>query len=124
MRPQGGQTAPSGGVEALGEWNLSVNSPQGALSVKLLIQRLDGVLSGSLNSQMGDAPLRDITINGNQLRAIAAMNISGQAMDATITGTIEGNAIRGSIALGAMGTFDFTGTRQPRSEESQRSEEL
>ena len=124
MRPQGGQAAPAGGIDVLGEWNLSVNSPQGAMTVKLLIQRQDGILSGSLNSQMGDAPLRDITVNGNQLRAVAAMNISGQSMDAIVTGTIEGNAIRGSIALGAMGAFDFTGTRQPRSGDSQRSEEL
>ena len=127
MRPQGGQGNPgaaSGGVDPLGDWNLSVNSPQGAQSVKLILQRRDGVLSGSLNSPMGDAPLRDITINGNQLRAVATINMSGQSVDATVTGTIDGNSIRGSIALGAIGTFDFTGTRQPRTEGSESSEGL
>lgn len=129
MRPggqsgQGGPGTSGGGVDALGDWTLTVNSPQGALNVKLAIHRQDGVLQGSLNSPMGDAPLRNITISGNQLSAIAAMNLGGQSMDATVSGTIDGNSIRGTIAIGAMGTFDFTGTRQPRTSESDGTEGL
>lgn len=118
----GGQAPPAAGQDALGDWRLSVNSPQGATEVTLSIHRQDGVLSGNLSSQMGDAPLRDIRINGNQLNAIATLNMSGQTMEMTISGTISGNSIRGSLSLAGMGSFDFTGTKQPR--ESAAKEEL
>jgi hypothetical protein len=32
-------------------------------------------------------------------------------MEATLTATIEGDSIKGALALGAMGAFDFTGSK-------------
>jgi len=112
---QGGQGGQGAGeatsINATGEWQLVVNSPQGALNVKLTLRREGSGYSGTFSSQMGDAPLRDISITGNQLRAIAGLNMGGQTIDATISGTIEGDAIRGAISVPQMGTFDFTGSK-------------
>jgi imidazolonepropionase-like amidohydrolase len=112
----GGQGGAQGATEAVnvnpvGEWQLVVNSPQGDLAVKLVLRRDGNVYSGTFSSQMGEAQLRDISINGNQLRAIAGLNMGGQTIDATITGTIEGDSIRGAVAVAQMGAFDFTGSR-------------
>jgi imidazolonepropionase-like amidohydrolase len=113
---QGGQSNPGGGdsaadVNAAGEWSLVVKSPQGEVNAKLTLRKEGNNFSGTLSSQMGDAPLRDISILGGQLRAVAAMNMGGQTLDATITATIEGASIRGTIALPQMGAFDFTGSK-------------
>jgi imidazolonepropionase-like amidohydrolase len=112
---QGGQGGQGAGeatnINATGEWQLVVNSPQGALNVKLTLRREGSGYSGTFSSQMGDAQLRDISITGNQLRAIAGLNMGGQTIDATISGTIEGDAIRGAISVPQMGAFDFTGSK-------------
>jgi imidazolonepropionase-like amidohydrolase len=110
--PNGGQGAgEAGSINATGEWQLVVNSPQGALNVKLTLRREGSSYSGMFSSQMGDAQLRDISITGNQLRAIAGLNMGGQTIDATINGTIEGDTIRGTISVAQMGAFDFTGSK-------------
>jgi imidazolonepropionase-like amidohydrolase len=107
---QGGQSA-AAPVDASGDWSLIVKSPQGDLAVKLTLRKDGSAYSGTLTSPMGDAPLRDISVNGNQFRAIAAMNMGGQSIDANLTGTIEGDSIRGAISLPQMGAFDFTGSK-------------
>jgi hypothetical protein len=113
---QGGQSNLGAGdsaadVNAAGEWNLLVKSPQGEVNAKLILRKEGNLFSGTLSSQMGDAPLQDISITGGQLRAIAKMNMGGQTVDATITATIEGANIRGAISLPQMGAFDFTGSK-------------
>jgi hypothetical protein len=37
--------------------------------------------------------------------------MGGQSVDAIISGTIEDDSIQGTILMGAMGSFEFTGTR-------------
>ena len=88
-----------------------VKSPQGDVDAKLTLRKEGSSFSGTLTSHMGDSVLRDISITGGQLRAIAAMNIDGQTINATITATIEGASIRGAISLPQMGAFDFTGSK-------------
>ena len=41
----------------------------------------------------------------------ATVDMGGQSIDAIISGTIEGDSMRGTMVMGAMGSFDFTGTR-------------
>ncbi len=106
-----GANTSSAAVEASGDWNLIVKSPQGDLNVKLTLRREGGSYSGTLNSPMGDAQLRDISVTGNQFRAVAGLNMNGQIIDANLNGIIEGDTIRGSISLPQMGTFDFTGSK-------------
>ena len=41
----------------------------------------------------------------------ATIDMGGQSVEAIISGTIEGDSMRGSMVMGEMGSFDFTGTR-------------
>ncbi|MEW6130844.1 MAG: amidohydrolase family protein [Acidobacteriota bacterium] len=94
-----------------GEWSLMVNSPQGDLNVKMNIRKDGNNYSGSLATPMGNADVRDIAMEGNRLTARVTIPAGGNNMEATMTATIDGDAIKGVLALGAMGAFDFTGTR-------------
>jgi hypothetical protein len=60
---------------------------------------------------MGNITIKSGRLTGNQIRLTATVELAGQTIDSVITGTIEGDSIRGSMSMGAMGTFDFTGTR-------------
>jgi hypothetical protein len=65
---------------------------------------------------MGNVAIRSGRVTGNQIRLTATVEMGGQSMEAIISGTIEGDSIRGAMAMGAMGSFDFTGTR-PRNKD-------
>jgi hypothetical protein len=59
--------------------------------------------------------VKEVTLTGNQLRASLVMPASAGGMTATMTGTIEGESLRGTISIGEMGAFEFTGTK-PKTE--------
>lgn len=110
--PEPGRGGPRpGAVNPVGAWDLNIQSPQGEISVKLTIRRDGDQLAGTMTSPMGTATLKSVTISGNQLRATVSIPAGGDNLEGTIVGTIEGDSIRGTMSLGAMGSFEFTGSR-------------
>ena len=113
--PPGGR--PGGGgsnVDASGEWTLNVETPNGAQTVRMTLRKDGDMFAGTMTSPMGNVNLSDGKVDGNQIRLTGSADMGGQAVQMTITGTIEGDTMRGAVILGAMGTFDFTGSRPPR----------
>jgi len=98
-------------IDPSGTWSLTIQSPQGEINAQLTLARDGEQISGTLSSHMGNVAVKSGRMNGNQIRLTATIDAGGQSVDATLTGTIEGDSIRGSIVMGAMGSFEFTGTR-------------
>jgi imidazolonepropionase-like amidohydrolase len=98
-------------VNPVGAWDLNIQTPQGEIGVKVTITRDGDQLAGTMTSPMGTVTLKSVTISGNQLRATASIPAGGDNIEGTIVGTIEGDSIRGTMSLGAMGSFEFTGSR-------------
>lgn len=104
--------APSGpAVDPSGAWSLVVQSPQGDINSQLTLRKDGEQIGGTLGTPMGSVAIKTGRINGNQLRLTATVDMGGESIDAIISGTIEGDSIRGTIVMGAMGSFEFTGTR-------------
>jgi hypothetical protein len=53
-------------------------------------------------------------MNGNEIRLTATIDMGGQSVHATLTGTIEGDSMKGAVVMGSMGSYSFTGNRTPR----------
>lgn len=109
----GGRPGPTSmtAVDPSGTWSLVVQSPQGDISAQLTLAKDGEQITGTLGTPMGNVAVRSGRVNGNQIRLTATVDMGGQSIDAIITGTIEGDSIRGAMVMGAMGSFDFTGTR-------------
>jgi len=109
----GGRPGPPSGaaVDPSGVWSLVVQSPQGEITSQLTLTKDGEQISGTLVTPMGNVPLKSGRVNGNQIRLTATVEMGGQSIDTIINGTIEGDSIRGTMVMGAMGSFDFTGTR-------------
>ena len=108
----GRPVAPTGpAVDPSGNWSLAVQSPQGEISVRLALSRDGEQIVGTLDSHMGTFPVKSGRVTGNQIRLSTTVEMNGESVDVIITGTIEGDSIRGTISMGTMGSFDFTGTR-------------
>ncbi|HLF84762.1 MAG TPA: amidohydrolase family protein [Blastocatellia bacterium] len=108
-RPGGPPSAPA--VDPSGTWSLVVQSPQGDIGAQLTLTKDGEQIGGTLGTPMGNVALKSGRVTGNQIRLTATVEMGGQSIDAIISGTIEGDSMRGTMAMGAMGSFEFTGTR-------------
>ena len=60
---------------------------------------------------MGSTEITDGKINGNDLSWKMEVNSPMGKMNLAATGKLDGDAITGSVQLGAFGTASFTATR-------------
>ena len=109
----GGRPGPPSGaaVDPSGVWSLIVQSPQGEIGAQLTLTKDGEQIGGTLGTPMGNVAIKSGRVNGNQIRLTATVDMGGQSIDAVISGTIEGDTMRGTMLMGEMGSFDFTGTR-------------
>ena len=107
--------APTGGgtpSPAAGTWTLSVNLGEGEQAVTLILQQEGENLRGSLQGALGSAQIANASIStGGELRFTAPVTIGGEATEATFTGTITGNQMRGTVQAVGRSPGTFTGTR-------------
>jgi hypothetical protein len=50
-------------------------------------------------------------VSGNTVTFIASITQGGQTSDATVTATVEGNSMRGTVNMPGLGNVEFTGSR-------------
>ncbi len=96
-----------------GKWTLTVDAQGQQLPVTLMLKQDGGKVSGSLDSVMGKGDIADAKVNGNKFVGTAKSQIQGQAMDLVISGTIDGDSMKGTITVPIPGAppFSFTGTK-------------
>ena len=108
-RPGGPPSGPA--IDPSGTWSLVVQSPQGDIGAQLTLSKDGEQVSGTLGTPMGNVAIKSGRVTGNQIRLTATVDMGGQSIDAVISGSIEGDSMRGTMVMGAMGSFEFTGTR-------------
>ena len=108
-RPGGPPSGPA--ADPSGTWSLVVQSPQGDIAAQLTLAKDGEQISGTLGTPMGNIAIKTGRVTGNQVRLTATVDMGGQTIDTVISGAIEGDSMRGTMAMGAMGSFEFTGTR-------------
>lgn len=108
-------TPPASGADgklATGTWTLNVNLGEGDQSITLVLQQEGENLRGSIQGALGSAQIANASLSPNgELRFTVPVTIGGQTTEATFTGTITGNQMRGTAQTvgGSPGTF--TGTK-------------
>ncbi|MBI3406435.1 MAG: hypothetical protein HY046_13355, partial [Acidobacteria bacterium] len=71
----------------------------------------DGNLTGSITSQMGAATISRGYVSGNTFSFTFTMNVGGGGpAEITMSGTIDGNNIKGSASMGGQ-TMEVTGSK-------------
>lgn len=100
-------------VNAAGVWNLTIDAQGQKLPVTLTIKQDGAAVSGTLDSMLGKGDFSGGKISGNKLTAGAKMQVQGQDIDLTVSGTVDGNTMKGVINTGIPGAppFAFEGTR-------------
>ena len=97
------------GNPAVGAWNISMNTPVGAMPA-VLTMNADG--SGSMAADgLGETALNGISYDGNAVTFSAAIDAQGQSLTLNFNGTVDGDALTGEFGSD-FGAFGVTGTRQ------------
>ena len=110
-RAGGAAGAAAAPVDPAGEWSLTVNSPQGDISSRLSLRREGGQMLGTLTTPHGTYEIRDAKVTGHELRFSASVQMQSDTLNAAFVATIEGDSMRGTVTIPALGTFEFSGTR-------------
>ncbi len=94
-----------------GKWDLNVTTPDGPQKASAdLTVADDGTVSGTIDSQYGHSSISTGSLTGSQFTIKFSINIDGNPTDVSMSGTIDGDSIKGSGSAGDS-TFDFTGER-------------
>jgi imidazolonepropionase-like amidohydrolase len=96
-----------------GTWDLTVTTQGGENRATMTVTQSGNTLEGTMNTEMGTVQVTDGRVTGQSVTFSVTVPISGQTTLVVFRGTVEGNRMRGTADLGAMGSASFTGERQP-----------
>jgi hypothetical protein len=98
-------------VDVTGIWDMTVESPQGALDVVATLKQEGEKLTGTQASQMGEVALEGSVV-GNEIKYTINIDAGGQQMTIVFAGKVEGDTMAGIFEFGGMGTASWTAKRR------------
>ncbi len=91
-------------VDITGAWELTVDSPQGQMTMTANYKQEGETLTGTHVSEMGEMPLKG-TVKGADVVYTITIDAGGQQFSVTHTGKVDGDTITGTADLGEMGSM-------------------
>lgn len=106
-------TGGRGGGLATGTWTVNVNLGEGDQSITLVLQQEGENLRGSMQGALGPAQIANASVSqSGELRFTVPITVAGQTTtEATFTGTIIDNEMRGTVQTVGRAPGTFSGTR-------------
>ncbi len=98
-------------VDVTGTWELTVESPQGAMTMTANYKQEGETLTGTHVSEMGEMPLKG-TVKGVEISYTLTIDAQGQQFVITHKGKVDGDTITGTADLGEMGSMKWTAKRK------------
>lgn len=106
---------PAGGPgqsTSAGAWTLAVDLGQGELAVTLTLQQEGERVRGSIQGALGTVDIANAAVTpAGEIRFTAPVTFEGQTTEATFTGTITGNEMKGAVNITGRAPGSFTGRR-------------
>jgi hypothetical protein len=94
-----------------GDWEATIQSMQGTNSVHITFKQDGDKLSGVLKSPMGELPFDGGSMVGNDLKFGFTVPVQGQALEITLTGTVDGSSMAGKAQFGGLGEGEWAAKR-------------
>jgi hypothetical protein len=103
-------TAAAQSPNAAGAWDATLTSPEGTFNVQLILKQDGEKLSGVVKSPRGERPIEGTT-NGKDIKLKYTIKYQETDMLITLTGVLDGAAIKGSADYGGLADGDFNAKR-------------
>jgi predicted Zn-dependent peptidase len=111
-----GNSGATGGTTSLaslaGTWNLTVNTPDRQIALKLEIKPNGAEIGGTLDTPFGQFPVTGGTLNGKDVKLKVKATREGEQIEVEITGKLDGETMKGQISSPAFPTADFTAKKE------------
>lgn len=99
-------------INATGTWTLNINLGEGDVTSTLTLEQQGGRLSGSIQGGLGSAEIANASVStSGDIRFTAPLTIGGQTTEASFSGAISGDEMRGTVQVTGRSPGSFTGTR-------------
>jgi len=103
------------GTDAAGTWDVSFNTPNGAITAALTLKKDGDKLIGSIAGPQGE-----VAVEGTQKDKAVVVNFSVQTPNGpfaiVMNGNQDGDAIAGTMDFGGQGQAEWTGKRRGQTE--------
>jgi len=103
-------TSTAAAADALGTWNATFNTQNGAIPATLTFEKSGDKIVGTIGSQQGDSPL-EAEVKGKTLSVWFNYSANGNQIPVEMTGTIDGDTAKGTMNAGGSPAGDWTATR-------------
>ncbi|HTK38386.1 MAG TPA: amidohydrolase family protein [Pyrinomonadaceae bacterium] len=104
----GGRELPS----VAGNYNITIDIPGQPLPGTLAFTQQGNLLTGTIQSSLGTAPIRDGKVTVEGFSFSATVEYGGSTVDIIVKGTVTGNQVSGTIDS-PQGAVPFSGTKNP-----------
>jgi len=100
-------------VVAEGNWEYTVESPQGANGGTLKITKEGDAYTGVIVSARlnRETPIKDVKVNGNELSFAYEVSFGGNTSNILVKGIISADQFAGNMTMGQFGSFPMTAKR-------------
>ena len=93
-----------------GDWELTINSPQGSRNINASFKQEGEKLSGVLRGARGEVPLEG-SVKGKEVKFSYPYKTAELEFTITMTGTVDADAIKGTADFGGLAEGDWTAKR-------------
>jgi hypothetical protein len=94
-----------------GNYKATISTPMGAQDVTIALAASGSDLTGTISGRQGTMPIKEGRVGGNKVSWKIDINGPMGPMTLTTTATIDGDAISGTVQLGAFGNAPMKGSR-------------
>lgn len=96
-----------------GDWNVTVNSPQGSNTTLVTFKQDGEKISGIFKSQRGELPFEGGTLTGKELKFTFTIETQGMQLPITLAGTVadDGATMTGKADFGGFAEGDWSAKR-------------
>ncbi len=100
-------------ANAAGKWKLVIDFQGQQLPVSLQLEQEGDVVTGMLETMLGNGKIENGVVNGSKLSAVALAEMQGKMVEFAIAGKIDGDTMSGTITAPIVpDPLPFTGERQ------------
>lgn len=98
------------GGSAAGNWDVTLNSPQGTFNIHFNLKQDGEKLSGVVKGQRGELPLEG-TMKGKDVTLKWTTKYEDNDLPITLTGAVDGSTMKGTADYGGFAQGDFSAKR-------------
>jgi hypothetical protein len=100
------------GINVSGEWAITVNTDGGPIPATLVLKQEGEKVTGSIRSEQGELQLEGTMKEKTLSFSFVYPAPDGSNLTITMSGTVEGDEIKGTADFGGMGSGDWSAKKK------------